>query len=251
MKKYKTGLVLGGGGTRGFAHLGVIEALKEAGIEPDIISGTSAGAIAGSLYADGKTPGEALEIIKNKSFFKYTRLLFPREGFFSFAGLEKTLHKFYSVNKIEDLKLPFYVAVTNFNTGRVEYHNSGSLTDFVIASSSIPVIFKPFKIQNSSYVDGGLTDNIPVKPLTDICEKVIAVNIVPVVKTEKFKGIKQVIARTLDIAVNSGKYEIKNSVDLLIAPPALRYYSIFSTKKADEIFKIGYDFVKKLDLKDF
>ncbi len=251
MKKYKIGFALSGGGTRGFAHLGVIKALSEKGIKPDVISGTSAGSIAGSLIADGKTPDEALKIIKVKSFFSYTRLRFPRQGFFSFEGLTKELKRFYSVENIEDLHLPFYATVTNFNTGKAEYHNSGSLTDFVVASSSIPVMFRPYKINGNLYLDGGLLDNIPVKPLTDICEKIIAVNIMPIVKSEKIKGMKHVIGRTLDLAVNAKTSDIKERVDLLIEPPRLRYYSPFSTKKANEMFKVGYEFVSKLNLDDF
>lgn len=251
MKQYKIGLVLSGGGSRGFAHLGVVKALKEKGIVPNIISGTSAGAIAGSLIADGKLPEEALKVIKSKSFSEYTKMMLPRRGFFSLDGLKDELLKTYSVKKIEDLKIPFISCVTNLSKGIAEYHNSGTLIDYVIASASIPVVFEPVKLNGDLYVDGGLLDNIPFKPLQNICEKIIAVNIVPVTKTQKIRGIKHIISRTLDLAVNCKLSELKDVVDLLIEPTELRYQSFFSTKRADEVFKIGYDATMKIDFSEF
>ncbi len=248
MKKYKIGLVLGGGGTRGFAHLGVIKALQERGIVPDVISGVSAGAIAGSLMSDGKTPEEALKIMKGKSFFDYTRIQLPRQGFFSLKGLRKELEKFFSVKRIEDLKTDFFVAVTNFNKGKVEYHNSGKLVDFVIASASIPVMFEPVKINEDLYVDGGLVDNLPAEPLKNICEKIIAVNLVPVLNTQNVGGLKNIISRTLDMAVNCKLPETEGVADIIISPPELSRHDFFSTKKADEIFGVGYNYVKNLDV---
>jgi len=250
MKKYKIGLALGGGGSRGFAHLGIIKALKEKGIEPDIISGVSAGAIAGSLIADGKTPQEAFKIIKDKGFSEYTRIRLPRKGFFSLDGLRKQLDKTLSVKSIENLQIPFFAGVTNFSKGIVEYKNEGSLVDFVIASASIPVMFEPVKINGEQFVDGGLLDNIPFKPLQTICEKIIAINLVPVLNTEKVKGMKHIIARTLDMAMNCKLPQIKEVVDLLIEPPELRHHAFFSTKNADEVFNLGYKYVMGLDLKD-
>lgn len=250
MKKYKIGLVLGGGGSRGFAHLGIIKALKEKGIEPDVISGVSAGAIAGSLISDGKTPEDALKIIKDKGFSEYTKIRLPRKGFFSLEGLKQQLENSFSVNKIEELQIPFFAGVTNFSKGIVEYKNKGSLVNFVIASASIPIMFEPVQINGEQFVDGGLLDNIPFKPLQAVCEKIIAINLVPVLKTEKIKGMKHIIARTLDMAVNCKLPEIREVVDLLIEPPELRHHAFFSAKTADEVFNLGYEYVQSLDLKD-
>ncbi len=90
-KQYKTGLVLSGGGARGFAHLGVIEALNEAGIFPDVISGTSAGAIIGVLYADGHSPQEILKIMNGGSRLDFMRPALPREGLLQISGILKIL----------------------------------------------------------------------------------------------------------------------------------------------------------------
>ena len=90
-KKYKVGLVLSGGGARGFAHLGVIQALNEAGIVPDVISGTSAGALAGVLYADGYKPKEILKFMSNGSRMDFMRPAVPREGLLQINGIIKIL----------------------------------------------------------------------------------------------------------------------------------------------------------------
>ncbi len=246
--KYKTGIVLGGGGARGFAHLGVIKALSEKGIKPDIISGVSAGAIAGSLIADGKSPDEAFSILKQKGFFNYTRIRFPRDGFFSLDGLSKQLKKIYTAEKIEDMNLPFFVAVSNFNTGKPEYINSGPLTKTVVASSSIPIMFKPVELNGQYYFDGGLLDNLPIAPLIGICDKIIAVNLIPVKETAKIKGLKHIISRVLDLSVNSNISYIKSECDLFIEPKALIPHSYFSRKKAQEIFDVGYNYVMKTEL---
>ena len=90
-KTYKTGLVLSGGGARGFAHLGVIQALNEFKIFPDVISGTSAGAIAGVLYADGYTPAEIMSILNSTSRLHYMRPTYPKEGLFRISGIIRIL----------------------------------------------------------------------------------------------------------------------------------------------------------------
>ena len=99
-KQYKIGLVLSGGGARGFAHLGVIQALNEAGIYPDVISGTSAGALAGVLYADGYTPKEILKIMNSGSRLDFMRPTLPREGLLQISGIMKILKTQLSATNI-------------------------------------------------------------------------------------------------------------------------------------------------------
>ncbi len=134
MKKYKTGLVLSGGGTRGFAHLGVIAALYEKGIKPDVISGTSVGSLVGSFIANGRTPEEIMQIFGKGWLFKYTKLHFPVDGLLRLDGLKEMIQKNIPIRNIEDLKIPFYIAISNMNKGIVEYKNSGPLDETVLAS---------------------------------------------------------------------------------------------------------------------
>ena len=172
-KKYKTGLVLSGGGTRGFAHLGVIAALNELGIQPDVISGVSAGAIVGAFIAAGKNPEEILEIFKRGWFFQYTQIHLPVYGLLKLDGLKELIDKEIEVKRIEDLQIPLHICISNLNKGRVEYRDKGPIGSTVLASSSIPVLFAPVKLGVFHYVDGGLMDNIPVEPVKDDCEQLI------------------------------------------------------------------------------
>ncbi|MCF6184801.1 MAG: patatin-like phospholipase family protein [Bacteroidales bacterium] len=246
--KYKTGLVLSGGGSRGMAHLGVIKALNEKGIFPDVISGSSAGAIMGSLIADGHSPDEILTQQTGKKFLSYTNFNFFRKGLLNFKNLRKMLKDIYTVENIEDLKIPFYACASNLNEGKAEYFNSGNLTDIVTASSSVPFIFKPVEINGKTYTDGGLIDNLPIKPLLGKCEKIICVNLIHLKYKENFKNSKQVYGRTFDVLTYHNQKTYISECDILIEPPALYGQPYFNNKKAHEIFNIGYDYVMKSDI---
>ena len=142
-KIYKTGLVLSGGGARGFAHIGVLQALNEAGIFPDVISGTSAGALVGVLYADGYSPLDILKMMNSTSRLHYIRPTVPREGLLQISGIERILKENLRAKKFEDLRIPLFVTATDLNNGKIRYFSSGELLNPVIASASIPVLFKP------------------------------------------------------------------------------------------------------------
>lgn len=245
MKKYKTGLVLSGGGTRGFAHLGVIAALFEKGIAPDVISGTSVGAIVGAFIAGGKSPEEILKIFHKGWFFKYTNLHIPLDGMLKLNGLQEVIQKEISYKNIEDLPVPFFVSVSNLNSGKVEYKNKGPLDKTILASSSIPVLFSPVEIDGQKYVDGGLLDNIPVEPIKNSCEQIVAVNISPLNSREKFKNLIQIATRTFYMSVNANMNEVKKYSSVYIEPEGIDTYDILSLSHAQELYELGYQSVKQ------
>lgn len=247
-KKYKTGIALSGGGVRGFAHLGVLKALEEKGIKPDIISGTSAGAIAGVYIASGKSPDEVFELIKKKRLIDFVQVKIPKTGLLNLDKLRKSLSEHIEPDKIEDLEIPYIAAVSDIINGKVKYFDKGPLVKIVQASASIPVLFAPVKIEDLIYSDGGLFDNLPVDPLQDICKKIIAVNVSPINKTDKLKNLIQLSARTFHLTVNSTIKGVEEKCDLFIEPPELDKYEILDASKADEIFKAGYDYCKGLDI---
>ncbi len=247
-KKYKLGIALGGGGARGFAHLGVLQALYEKEIKPEIISGTSAGSMVGALIADGKTPREVMDILAVKDIFQYSKLRWPREGFFSLEGLGNMLRSNLSVHRIEELNIPLIIAATNLNRGKVEYFDQGEIERCVIASSSIPVIFKPIQLSNSKYADGGIMDNLPVTPLINLCEKVIAVSISPIEESNNLDGILKITSRTFQLSVNAQAKELRDQCAVFIEPPGIRKYEVFDLKHSEELYELGYEHVRKLDL---
>ena len=141
-KKYKLGVVLSGGGTRGFAHVGFLKALNEEGIFPDVISGASAGSIAGTLYADGYSPDEMTMFFKESKLRKYIEFVKPSGGMVKLSGLMKMLINGLKAKTFEELKLPLFIGVSNLNSGNVEYVSEGSLAKIVIASATIPALFQ-------------------------------------------------------------------------------------------------------------
>lgn len=249
-KKYEFGIALGGGGARGFAHLGVLKALKEKGIEPGVIAGTSAGALAGVFIADGKSPDEAMKLMKENGITDYAKVVMPVNGLLSLDNLEDILDEKIEAEKFEDLKIPMFATVSNLNSGKAEYINKGKLIPAIKASASIPVLFAPVKINDVPYVDGGLLDNLPVEPLLDCCKKIIAISISPVQEIKGVDNLVKVAARTFQLSVNKNIHQLRDKVDLFIEPEGLEKFDILDTTNADELFDIGYEFASKLDLNE-
>jgi NTE family protein len=244
-KKFKTGLVLSGGGTRGFAHLGVMAALRELGIEPGIISGVSAGAIVGAFMAAGRSPEEVLEIFKKGWFFQYTKIQLPVDGLLKLDGVKEIIDKEIPVKRIEELPIPLIICVSNLNKGLVEYRDKGPLSETVLASSSIPVLFSPVKLDRDLFVDGGLLNNIPYEPIVNDCEQLIVSNISPINPKANLKNLMQIATRTVYMSVNAKLEEVKQKASFYIEPNGIDEYDIFLRKHADKLFEMGYEATKK------
>jgi len=251
MSDKKVGIALGGGGTRGFAHLGVLKALEEKGIKIDIVSGTSAGSIVGSLIAAGKTSEEIFKLMKENELTDFAKIKLPINGFMSLENMGKKLGKMLPGENFNDLKLPLHIAVTNMLTGKIEYISKGNIVKAVQASSSIPIIFSPVEINGKIYVDGGLLDNIPVKPLEDCCDVIIAVDIMPLGELEDGEKVEKLIdiaERIFEISTKSMDNEKIEICDYIIKVEGLEGFNILDSSHADEIYKIGYDHAKSMEI---
>lgn len=170
------GLVLGGGGARGFAHIGTLRALEEYGFEPVAIAGCSMGAIVGALYAAGHGPEALLEIAKATSFPK---LLDVGElgGLIGGKGIEKMLAQ-HLPDTFEDLSLPFAVTAVDIQRGKLVILRHGELVPAVRASSALPGILSPVRHEGHILMDGGLLNNLPVDLIGSMTlEPVIAVDV--------------------------------------------------------------------------
>jgi NTE family protein len=238
--QYNIGLVLSGGGARGFAHLGLLQALNDNGIFPDIISGTSAGALAGVLYADGYSPKEILHLMNSGSKLDFMRPALPREGLLQIGGIVKILKSCLRARTFEQLKIPLYVAATDLNNGKAEYFSKGNLIDPIIASASIPVLFQPVMINNILYVDGGVLDNLPVGPIEKKCRFLIGSFVNPVGYMEKINGLISIAERTFMLSMSKEILEKSKKFDLFVSPPELRNFKILDPEKAEVLFSIGY-----------
>jgi NTE family protein len=244
---YQVGFVLSGGGARGFAHLGMLDAFLEIGIKPDVISGVSAGAIAGAFFSSGKTPHEIHQILKTGNLFKYTAITLPVNGLLKLDGLQKVIEKEIPFKRIEDLPIPLFVGVSNVTDGMVEYLNKGTLSKLVLASASIPVLFSPVQIDGKLYCDGGLLENIPITPLLGKCRKIVVFNISPLHKPADIKNLVQMVTRTFHLSIHSRISEAKKHADIYIEPEELTHFDLLSAGQADEAYEIGYKTVTKMN----
>lgn len=241
-KTLTTGLVLSGGAAKGFAHLGVLQALEESGIKPAFLSGSSAGAIAAVFYADGYSPIEILRLLSSYKLSKFYSLGFSRSGLMKTTGIMRILIRHLRAKNLEDLTIPTWVCLTNMNTGKAEYHNQGQLARLVLASASIPVFFQPVMLNGSLMADGGVIDNLPIAPLIGKADRIIAVNVNPVIEQEVKSTLRSIAERTFVLSLNNQIRCMPHKPDMLIEPPALAHYGYFDLKKAEEIFRIGYDY---------
>lgn len=240
VKQYHIGIVLSGGGARGFAHIGVLEALNEAGIYPQIVSGVSAGSIVGAMYAAGKVPMEIFRIFGHQKYSEYFSLAFNKKGLIKLTGLLRLLNKYLSVAEFEYLKLPLYIAATNLNKGKIEYFSKGRLYKPILASSSIPAIFTPVTINKNTYIDGGLLNNLPIEPLLQNTKHIIGVHVNPIGYEASFNNIIQIVEHAFHLGIASKVKTKINKCTLFIEPNGLEKYKILDFKYAVEIFEKGY-----------
>lgn len=238
------GLVLSGGGARGVAHIGVIQALEEFGIRPTRLSGTSAGSIVGALYASGHSPDEMLRIISQVSIFKSVRYSLAPGGLLKMDGLQELLKK-YLPDDFKKLKKPLTVAAVELKLGQVSYFDSGDLVSAIMASCSIPGVFSPMILHGAPYVDGGVLDNLPATPLHKKCDVLIASHCNRVTPWFDVTNMKVVIERSLLLAVGANTRHSQGLCDVVVEPTGLDKYSAFDIGKAKEIFDLGYKFTRE------
>ncbi|MDO4247724.1 MAG: patatin-like phospholipase family protein [Neisseria sp.] len=203
------GLALGGGASKGFAHIGVIKVLREAGIPVKVVTGTSAGAIVGSLYASGMSP-DRLELeaeILGKA--DLVDLTLSTSGFIKGEKLQSYINQKVGNRQLQQLPLKFAAVATDFNTGKAVAFNRGNTGVAVRASASIPNVFQPTVIGKHKYVDGGLSEPVPVTSArAQGANFVIAVDI---------------SARPAKLAGDSGFFSYLDQSLNIMSAPALEY----------------------------
>ena len=156
-------LALGSGGARGFAHVGVIKALEEAGIVPDIVTGSSSGAVVAALYAGGLRAGELGEIALSVEQGDLVDFVLFGKGWVKGEALQEFVNRMVDEKPIEQLAKPFAVVATAAKSGRMTVFNRGNTGLAVRASASVPNLFVPPVINGEEYLDGGLSSPVPVK----------------------------------------------------------------------------------------
>lgn len=240
-KPYKLGLVLSGGGARGFAHAGALQALEEMGIKPDIIAGVSAGAVVTVMYASGMRPHDILQAFADAKFGSFAELAVPRDGFFSMDGFRKFLRKQVGYSDISELPIPSVVCATDLLNNKAVAFTEGDIAERVSASCSIPIVFKPVKIDGVTYVDGGVVANLPAWALRDKCKYLIGINCSPLPRRGQPKSILDIAQLTYDILVKTNTIPQMELCDLAISINDIAKYKVFNLKEINRVFRSGYD----------
>ena len=246
--EYRLGLVLSGGGARGFSHLGSVKALMELGYQFDIIAGTSMGAIVGCILADGYHPEEIIQMLTLPLLKSFYKTHVTKNGVMTMKGGQEFLKKILRTKNIENLKIPFVAAATDVIKGENHYFDKGNIINAVTASASIPVVFEPTIIDGNMYVDGGVLNNLPVRCIREKCDKIVGFHVNPQsigLHEGKVDGIHQIAERTFHLAMLGNVIQDKILCDIFIEHNNLDAYSMFDFDKMKDIVDIGYNNTKK------
>lgn len=240
--QYELGLVLSGGGVRGLGHVGVLKALSEEGIEPQVLAGTSAGAIVAALYAAGYSADEMLEFFVRKNPLRLSKLALAKPGFFDTAKVVDDFLEYFPEDSFEALGKKIFLTATDLVEAREEVFASGRLIPAILASASTPLVFTPTEIDGHWYSDGGITNNFPVEPLLGHCNVILGVYVSPLrrIDDRTLKNSLAVSQRAFEIGMYYASKRKFHQCDLVICPPELSRYGTFDTKHLAEAMEIGY-----------
>ncbi len=220
-KPPKLGLVLGGGAARGFAHVGVIQVLEEAGIRPSLVVGTSAGSLVAAFYASGKTGAQLQQIaesMEEATFADWTLPIFSR-GMLRGEALARYVGNQVNGKLIETMPMPLGIVATDLNTGQGVMFQRGDTATAVRASSAVPALFQPVKIAGREYVDGGLVSPVPVRYARQMgAELILAVDISSPPEGNTAKDTLQILLQTFAIMGKSiNNFELREA-DIVVRP---------------------------------
>jgi NTE family protein len=215
----RIGLALGGGAARGFAHIGVIAVLEEAGIRPDLVVGTSAGSLVAALYASGKTGPEMAALAQSMDEGAITDWAFPTRGLIRGEALARYVRDQTGGRSIEQMKLPLGIVATDLDSGVGILFQRGDTGAAVRASSAVPAVFQPVRIGLREYVDGGLVSPVPVRYARQMgAEIVIAVDISSPPDGNATGDVMKMLLQTFSIMGRSiNQFELREA-DVVLRP---------------------------------
>ena len=236
------GLVLSGGGVRGVAHLGVLQVLKEIGIDPVVISGTSAGALVGALHAAGHSIETIFNFFKTTPVFKIGHFTASKPGFIDADKFRPALQEFFPEDNFSALKKKLFVTATDLIHGKVKTFSSGPLIETLLASAAVPVVFSPVKIDGLLYTDGGALNNFPIEPMAGLCDAIIGVDVHPLkdARPEDITSTFKVMERIFHLTVHHQTVQKYHHCNVVITPQDLAKFGTFDRGHFEEIFEIGY-----------
>ena len=214
------GVALSGGAAHGFAHIGVLKVLHEAGIPIDHLVGTSAGSVIGAAYASGTSFDEMVEVCSTMRWRDIAKLTLSRRGLASIHHSQRVLDRLIKVETFEELPQRFYAVATDIGTGETIVLSRGNLKLAVQASCAIPGLFIPVGLQGRFLVDGGLAANLPVQPLRQLgVDKIIAVNAsTRLDPRHPPQNFFQIVLQSMFIVGHAAMRSARENADVIIEP---------------------------------
>lgn len=237
-------LALSGGGARGAYHLGVLHYLDEHNIKVKAICATSIGSIIAASYAAGIPPKQQLEILKSKEVKKLFKFNWFRTSIFNIDTNAAILKKLVPFTNMNQLSIPVYITAVDLDEAQETIFNKGDIYQLCQASSALIPFFKPVKIEEKTYVDGGVFNHIPIAPLINSKIPLIGVNLHPFINNVSVFGLFSYLKRSITSTMQKNTKKAKELCDYFIESPKITNYSILSLKNFDALFELGYQEAK-------
>ncbi len=230
------------------AHVGVIKVLEDAGVPIDLIVGTSAGSMVGALYVSNPHIDSLLPLVKSttaKDVFDFS-LFRSSEGFVSGKKLQNYIKKNIAATEIEETVIPFVAVTSDIEKGKTVALKAGPIGPSVNASCAIPGIFEPVKMYGTTFVDGGILDNVATDVAKEYHPKfIIAVNIMKIDTFAQLKNYKKVVLRAYHVAIHKLTDVGISDADIIIAPD-LSGLPLLSSTDNQKMYEIGVNAAKRL-----
>jgi len=240
-------MALGGGAARGAFHLGVLHYCEQNNIEINAYSGSSIGAIISASHASGISAKEQLKIFSSKDIRQALKFNYFRNGLLKIDSTNKIIKELLPIANLEDIPKPVYVNAYDTKEKKLHYFNSGNTITLCMASSALIPLFKPVKYQNMYLIDGGLFDNVPIRPLMDKNYDIYSIDLFPKENkhtTKKLNPIKVLKKKILKQLHENHKHSIANT-NYYLGSSHIRSFSLFTFKEIDECFNLGFKEAQK------
>lgn len=237
------GLVLSGGGVRGMAHIGLIQAMNEFGISANVVSGSSVGALVGALYANGNSVADMLAFFKETPLFKYNFLTLVKSGFIDTDRYFDIFKGYFPENNFAALERELYVVATNLQKAEQRFFSEGELIRPLLASAALPPLFSPLALDGDLYADGGIMNNFPLEPVKAKVDFIIGSNVSVVSELQKkdLKNSLQLAGRVTGLMIYAINQQKLETCDLMLAPEALEHIGVLDRKGIEKAYTIGYE----------
>jgi len=242
------GVVLSGGGIRGMAHIGLIKAMQEHGLDAKVVAGSSVGALVGALYANGNSVEDMLQFFKDTPLFQYNFFSISKPGFINTERYFNIFKGYFPKDSFESLEKPLYVVATDLLRGEEKVFTKGELIKPLLASAALTPVFSPVEINKTLYADGGVMNNFPKEYVDGKADFIIGsnVSIAGEVQKKDLKNSLQLAGRVTGLMIYASSHQKLKECDLFIEPKELEKIGVLDKKGIQKAFVIGYDHASRM-----